>query len=51
METDRPATPHPFGRLLKRFRRAAGLSQEALAARAGVSGRTISDLERGPLRA
>ncbi|MDQ2902805.1 MAG: helix-turn-helix domain-containing protein, partial [Chloroflexota bacterium] len=36
-----------FGALLKRYRLAAGLSQEALAARAGLSARTISDLERG----
>jgi predicted ATPase/DNA-binding XRE family transcriptional regulator len=36
-----------FGTLLKRYRQAAGLSQEALAARAGVSARAISDLERG----
>jgi predicted ATPase/transcriptional regulator with XRE-family HTH domain len=36
-----------FGVLLKRYRLAAGLSQEALAARANLSARTISDLERG----
>jgi predicted ATPase/transcriptional regulator with XRE-family HTH domain len=36
-----------FGVLLKRYRLAAGLSQEALAARASLSTRTISDLERG----
>src|SRR4051794_17636286 len=36
-----------FGELLRRHRRAAGLSQEELAARAGVGVRTISDLERG----
>jgi transcriptional regulator with XRE-family HTH domain len=36
-----------FGALLKRYRLAAGLSQEALAARARLSARTISDLERG----
>ena len=36
-----------FGALLKRYRLAAGLSQEALAARASLSSRTISDLERG----
>jgi predicted ATPase/transcriptional regulator with XRE-family HTH domain len=35
------------GALLKRYRLAAGLSQEALAARARLSARTISDLERG----
>jgi predicted ATPase/transcriptional regulator with XRE-family HTH domain len=36
-----------FGALLKRYRLGAGLSQEALAARANLSARTISDLERG----
>lgn len=33
--------------LLKRYRMAAGLSQEALAQRADLSTRAISDLERG----
>ncbi len=36
-----------FGALLKRYRRARALTQEALAERAGVSVRAISDLERG----
>ncbi len=36
-----------FGAMLRRYRRAAGLSQEELAARAFVSTRAISDLERG----
>ena len=36
-----------FGILLKRYRQSAGLSQEALAERAGLSARAISDLERG----
>jgi transcriptional regulator with XRE-family HTH domain len=36
-----------FGSLLKRYRMAAGLSQEGLAARASLSTRAISDLERG----
>ncbi|MDP9369103.1 MAG: helix-turn-helix domain-containing protein [Chloroflexota bacterium] len=36
-----------FGNLLRRHRMAAGLSQEELAERAGVSARGISDLERG----
>ena len=36
-----------FGELLKRYRLAAGLTQEALAERARLSPRTISDLERG----
>jgi DNA-binding CsgD family transcriptional regulator/transcriptional regulator with XRE-family HTH domain/tetratricopeptide (TPR) repeat protein len=39
-----------FGDLLRRARRAAGLSQEQLAERAGVSARGISDLERGVIR-
>src|SRR5215213_4439040 len=36
-----------FGELLRRYRVAAGLTQEALAERAGVSTRGVSDLERG----
>lgn len=40
-----------FGTLLKRYRQAARLSQEALAERAGLSARAISDLERGINRA
>jgi class 3 adenylate cyclase len=36
-----------FAALLKDFRLASGLTQEALAERAGVSTRTVSDLERG----
>src|SRR5260370_5448455 len=36
-----------FGILLKRYRMAAGLTQEALAARAQLSARTVADLERG----
>src|SRR5215469_3931886 len=36
-----------FGSLLKRYRTAAGLTQEALAARAQLSARTVADLERG----
>jgi predicted ATPase/DNA-binding XRE family transcriptional regulator len=39
--------PRPFGSLLRRYRRDAGLTQEELAERAGLSARTISDLERG----
>ena len=41
----------PFGVLLQRHRLAAGLSQEELAERAGLSRRGISDLERGARRA
>ncbi|HEY7029974.1 MAG TPA: tetratricopeptide repeat protein [Thermomicrobiales bacterium] len=36
-----------FGELLRRYRTEAGLTQEALAERAGLSVRGISDLERG----
>ncbi len=36
-----------FGQLLRRCRRASGLSQEELGERAGVSVRAICDLERG----
>jgi transcriptional regulator with XRE-family HTH domain/tetratricopeptide (TPR) repeat protein len=39
--------PSPFGPVLRRFRTAAALSQEALAERAGLSLRGVSDLERG----
>jgi predicted ATPase/transcriptional regulator with XRE-family HTH domain len=42
---ERPASG--FGRVLRRYRLAAGLSQEELAERAGLSTRGISDLERG----
>jgi predicted ATPase/transcriptional regulator with XRE-family HTH domain len=41
----------PFGEQLKRHRLAAGLTQEALAERASLSTRAISDLERGAKRA
>ncbi len=41
------ADPRPFGELLRRLRVAAGLTQEALAERAGLSARGLSDLERG----
>lgn len=40
-----------FGDLLRRKRRAAGLTHEELAERAGLSVRGISDLERGVVRA
>src|SRR6266568_3651745 len=39
--------PLTFGDLLRRYRTAAGLTQEELAERAQVSPRAISDLERG----
>ncbi len=36
-----------FGAVLRRYRMAAGLSQEQLAEQAGLSAHGISDLERG----
>jgi predicted ATPase/DNA-binding XRE family transcriptional regulator len=39
-----------FGELLKRFRLSAGLTQEELAARAGLSAQAIGALERGDRR-
>jgi len=36
-----------FGELLRRYRMAAELTQEQLAERAGLSGRGLSDVERG----
>jgi non-specific serine/threonine protein kinase len=45
------APPPTFGTLLKRYRVAAGFTQEALAERAGISARAISDLERGLYKA
>jgi len=46
MNEARANTPPTFGRLLRRFRRAAGLTQEELAERANLSARAVSDLER-----
>lgn len=40
----------PFGAVLKRYRLAAGLTQEGLAERAGLSAKAVSDLERDPTR-
>jgi predicted ATPase/DNA-binding XRE family transcriptional regulator len=42
--------PSSFGELLKRYRTAAGLTQEELAERAGLSARGVQDLERGTRR-
>jgi class 3 adenylate cyclase/tetratricopeptide (TPR) repeat protein/transcriptional regulator with XRE-family HTH domain len=42
--------PGSFGALLRRYRITAGLTQEALADRAGLSVRGIADLERGVRR-
>jgi len=47
--TERVPSPS-FGLLLRRFRVAAGLSQEKLAEQAGLSARAVSDLERGENR-
>jgi transcriptional regulator with XRE-family HTH domain/predicted ATPase len=47
VSTDTPL----FGELLRHYRLTAGLTQEALAERAGVSARAISDLERDGRRA
>lgn len=49
MSVDRvsPLFGSPFGSLLRRYREAAGMTQEELAHRAGLSVRGISDLERG----
>src|ERR687897_3851295 len=41
------STETRFGELLRHYRLAAGLTQEALAERAGLSTRGVSDLERG----
>ncbi|HET8631361.1 MAG TPA: helix-turn-helix domain-containing protein, partial [Thermomicrobiales bacterium] len=49
MTSEHAASP-PFGELLRGYRMAAGLSQEQLAERAGLSARAISDLERGVRR-
>jgi transcriptional regulator with XRE-family HTH domain/tetratricopeptide (TPR) repeat protein len=42
--------PRKFGEVLRRYRRAAGLTQEELAARSGLSVRAIRDLERDRTR-
>jgi len=44
------AVPIRFGVLLRQHRLAAGLTQEALAERAGVSAKAVSELERDPDR-
>jgi transcriptional regulator with XRE-family HTH domain len=50
MTSERAKSPS-FGELLRGYRAAAGLSQEQLAERAGLSARAVSDLERGAHRA
>src|SRR5271165_2518615 len=51
MDTARPDSPEPvqatFGMLLRHHRLAAGISQERLAARAGLSAQALSALENG----
>jgi predicted ATPase/transcriptional regulator with XRE-family HTH domain len=47
MAVQHQETASAFGPLLRQHRTAIGLSQEALAERAGLSPRTVSDLERG----
>ncbi len=42
--------PAPFGEMLRHLRLASGLTQEALAERARLSARGLSDLERGARR-
>lgn len=44
------ANVHAFGTLLKQYRSARALTQEALAERAGISVRTIKGMERGEQR-
>jgi transcriptional regulator with XRE-family HTH domain len=51
MEKAEEMKPTAFGVLLKQYRMEATLTQEALAARANLSARVISDLERGINRA
>ena len=47
MESEDTAVNPSFGVVLRGFRRAAGLTQEELAARAGMSARGLRFLERG----
>ncbi|TMB80628.1 MAG: helix-turn-helix domain-containing protein [Chloroflexi bacterium] len=42
-----PKTDNGLGATLKSLRTASGMTQEELAERAGISARTVSDLERG----
>ena len=46
----RPPAPCAFGLVLRRRRVAARLTQEQLAARAGLSARAVGDIERGRVR-
>jgi transcriptional regulator with XRE-family HTH domain len=47
MESEDTAVNPSFGAMLRGFRRAAGLTQEELAARAGMSARGLRFLEQG----
>lgn len=44
---DPSSQPNAFGRTLRKLRRDSDLSQEALAARAGISAKHVGELERG----
>jgi predicted ATPase/DNA-binding XRE family transcriptional regulator len=50
MEANRQPEGRPFGTMMRELRIAAGLTQEELAERTGLSVRGISDLERGARR-
>src|ERR1700728_4573084 len=47
MTGERPAASDVFGRLLRQYRLAAGLSQQELADKSGISVRAIANMERG----
>jgi transcriptional regulator with XRE-family HTH domain len=48
--SEEPGETPQFGRVLRQYRLAAGLTQDALAEKAGLSARGIADLERGARR-
>ena len=49
-ESVSPEQESPLGTRLRRLREAAGLTQEELALRAGLTPNAVSDLERGKTR-